>query len=230
MFDGRPLSALAVACLLLGVAAVGGVDSGAYLADDAAAGGNVAGGVLDVKLAETGPATQDGTVDESRADALRRTWADYDHAALGGDSATNAIALNTTGDVAVTTVNLTFSYAENDSGSGDGNPTKTARTMEVANATYGGTDLTASVIADENGNGRLDVEDLTLGSTAENLSTLSGFGAGENVSFELTVSGDADLLSGVDTGDGIDIGLTVRGETSSYADRDESVNNTIRYA
>lgn len=230
MFDGRPLSALAVACLLLGVAAVGGVDSGAYLADDAAAGGNVAGGVLDVKLAETGPATRDGTVDESRADALHRTWADYDHSALGGDSVTNTVALNATGDVAVTTVNLTVSYAENDSDGGDGDPTETARTMEVANATYGGTDLTASVIADENGNGRIDAADLTLGSTAGNLSALSGFGAGESVSLEITLSGDADLLSGVDAGDGIDLELTVRGETSSYVDRDESTNNTIRYA
>lgn len=230
MFDCRPLPVAAVVCLLVGTAAFGTtVHSGAYLSDDAAGAGNLQAGVLDVKLSEVGHPTGDGTADERGEDRLHRTWGDYNHSVLGADSVTNTVEVNTSGDLAVDTVNVSVSYAENDSASDDGNAANTSRTIEVTNVTYDGRDLTAADLTDQNGNGLLDLADLTHGSNADNLSSLSGFGSDGSASLTITFSGEADTLDGVGSGDGVDVRVDVRGEAASFADSDDSINNTIRY-
>lgn len=145
----------------------------AFYADAAATRENaVAGGVLDVKLSEVGPATQESTTDETRSDAVRDTWEDANHATDGSETVSNVLAVNNSAsDLVADRANLTISFVENDSGIGAtaGNAPNTSRTIGITKFTYAGTDLLASAVADENGNDRIDLEDLTLGETASNL-------------------------------------------------------------
>lgn len=228
---GVSFGLLPVVMVCVAVATLQG--AGAFYADAAVSQDNtVGGGLLDGKLSEVGPATQESTTDETRSDAVEDTWEDTSHATGGSETTSNVLAVNNSDStVAAEWVNLTISYAENDSGIGAtaGNAANTTRTIEITGFTYDGTDLLASTVADENGNGRLDVEDLTLGETATNLSSLSGIGATETANVSLDLSGEAALLGGVGSGDGVDITVSITLHASSFADRDESVDNTIRY-
>lgn len=205
----------------------------ALLADGDASGSNgVSGGSLDLKLAEVGNATQDGTDDEQATDAVVDTWEDRSHATDGSEAVRNALALNNSeSSVAADRVNVTVGYAENDTDLGSGgNPDRTARTVEVTRFVYDGGDLLESEVSDRNANGIVDVEDLTNGTNARNLSSLSGPGPGETVALNLTLSGKADLLSGVGTGDGIDAELEIRVHAGGFAESDRARDNTLRYA
>jgi predicted ribosomally synthesized peptide with SipW-like signal peptide len=219
------LVALAVAGIVPGTAA--------WLTDsDASTGNTVEAGVSDLKLSEIGPATRDSTTDETRTDAVTDTWEDLSHdETLGEAPVNNTLALNNSASsLAASRVNATVSYAENDSALGSsGNPDRTARTIRVVECIYGGTDLVGSEITDENGNGRIDLEDTTMGETKRNLSSLSGVPAGGGVDLTLSFDGDRGLLTGVAGGDGLDITVEVRTH-ASFVDRDTSRDNTIRYA
>ncbi|WP_435177320.1 hypothetical protein [Halorussus sp. AFM4] len=204
----------------------------ALLTDTGAAGNNgVSGGVLDLKLSEVGPPTQDGTADERTADDVVDTWEDRSHATDGSEIVENELALNNSASsIAADRVNVTVAFAENDTDLGSGgNANATARTVEVTRFVYDGTDLVGSSLTDMNGNGIVDVADTTNGSNAENLSSLSGVGASGIVSVNASLSGRADLLSGVGSADGIDVEVRIRVHARGYADRDVSRNNTIRY-
>lgn len=205
----------------------------ALLADTDVSGNNgVDGGVLDLKLSEVGAATQDSTADEQSADAIADTWEDRSHATDGSDTVENAVALNNSeSSVAADRVNVTVSYVENDTDLGSGgNAYKTARTIEVTTFTYDGAELVGTELTDVNGNGIVDAEDLTNGTNAENLSSLSGVAAGETVTLEVGLSGKSGLLDSVGSGDGIDVEVRVRIHAGGFAETDPSTDNTVIYA
>lgn len=207
--------------------------SGAFFANTGSASQNaIQGGVLDLKLTESGPTNGEGsTTDESEVDTVYDTWEGTAHDSLGGDNVSNTLTLdNNASTVDATRVNITVTFAENDSSTNDGNVPNTSRTMEVTGFKYDGTNLVGSELTDQNGNGQLDVEDLTLGSNADNLSSLSGVAADESTTLTLYLSGSADLIAGVGSGDGIDITVAIRVHASGFTDADRSVNNTIQYA
>lgn len=207
--------------------------SGALFTDTDHAGSNgIDGGLLDVKLTEIGPtSTTESTTDEREADAVFETWRDTTHDTFGNDDVSNTLLLNNTAStVAVTRTNVTVSFVENDSDADDGNERDTARTIEVTEFAYDETDLTNGALTDQNANNRLDVEDLTLGSNVESLSTLSGMTAGESRNLTVAFSGSAGLLTGVGSDDGIDLTVEIRVHSDGYNDADRSKENTIQYA
>lgn len=218
----------------LGLAVLVGIpQSGAFLTNAGAANQNpIHGGVLDLKLTETGPTNGEGsTTDESAVDIAHDTWEDTAHDALGGDNVSNTLTLdNNASTVGATRVNISVSSGENDSDTNDGNAPNTSQTIEVTGFVYGGTDLAGNELTDQNGNSQVDVEDLSLGTNVENLSSLSGVAAGDSTTLTIHLSGSADLIAGVGSGDGIDITITVRVHARSFTEADRSVNNTIRYA
>lgn len=228
--------ALGALCLVmnLGLAAViTPLYAGAYLTNTGIASQNaVHGGVLDLKLSETGPTNGEGsTTDESGVDVAHDTWEDTAHDTLGADTVSNTLEVsNAASTVRAARVNVTITFDENDSSSDDGDAPNASRTIEVTSFEYGGTDLIGSELTDQNGNGRLDVEDLTLGSNAKNLSSRSGLAAGGSTGLLIELSGSADLINGVGTEDGIDIAVTVRVYARSFTDVDRSMDNTIQYA
>lgn len=204
----------------------------AFLGDRGVSGQNRAhGGTLDVKLDETGPANQDSTTDESGADVVHDTWEDLDHSTDGSDVVNNTLAVNNTASsLDARTVNVSVSFAENDTSLGTGgNANDTATTIGVEAFVYDGTDLVGTDLTDQNGNGKVDVSDLTFGSNAANLSALSGVGSTDSVSLTVRFSGTAGLLDSP-SGDGIDLSFAVRGTRASLVDEDTAVDSTIRYA
>lgn len=226
---------LAVACLGMLLAHPGGVTA-AFVFDLDTSGANpVAGGTLDTKLTEVGPATQDGTTDEAGEDGIEDTWQDLEHdSALSSDTAVNNTVQinNTDSSLNADRVNVTVTYVENDSEGSltSGNADETARTLVVESLTHKGTELVGSEVVDENGNDNVDLEDLTLGETATNLSRLSGIAATTTADLRVSLNGGAGLLSGVSGGDGVTITITVQAENAGFADADVSGSNTIRYA
>ncbi len=229
--DPKLVSLWLVLVVSVGGLAVDPVLTAAYFHDvDSAANNTVSGGVVDPKLSEAGPATQNSTTDESGTDAVRDTWEDLMHPTDGSQNVNNTVELSTTDSMLdVSSVNVTVSYAENDSGGTGGNGDSTASTVEVVSLVYNGSELVGSELTDQNGNGIVDVEDLTNGSNADALSSLNGIPAGGNRSLHVSLSGKATLLDGVTMGDGLDVTVTFRAERSSYVDEDRSSNNTVLY-
>jgi hypothetical protein len=196
----------------------------------------VAATVLDLKLSEVGAATEDSTTDETGADLIAETWADSNHdELLGNEPVENTLRTdNSNSAVAADSIGIEVTYVEADDGSTDGDVDDTASTMVLDAFSYGGTSLLGSEIADENGNGEYDVEDLTLGETASNLSHLSGLTASGTADLRIIIDGDTGLLGGlldpIGSGDGLDITVTVTARAGGFKDADESRNNTIIYA
>jgi hypothetical protein len=220
-----------VVCVLVAVSTAPGAVA-LFTDGDASTANTVAAGTLDLKLSEVGPATQDSTTDETKEDAVADTGDDLTHdETLGEPSVNNTLTLdNSRSSLDANRVNVTVSYAENDSAVGTpGNADRTARRIQINEFVYNGTDLVGSKITDENGNERIDIEDLEFGDTKRNLSSLSGVASGSSVDMTVSFEGERDLLTGVTGGDGIDITVEVRAH-ASFVDRDVSSNNTIRYA
>lgn len=215
--------------VVLVVAAVASPPALAFVADtDASTGNTVEAGVLDLALTEAGPATQESTTDESGADLVTDTWEDTSH--TDSDTVNNTLVLENNRSSLAAGVNVTVSYAERDGSLGTaGNADNTSRTVKVVEFVYDGTDLVGTEIADENGNGRVDVEDLTLGETATNLSSLPPIAAGGTANLTIALDGNVALLDGVGSDDGVDIRFDVRAEASSFGDPDRSADNTIVY-
>lgn len=225
---------LAVACLGMLLAHPGGV-AAAFVFDLDTSGANpVAGGTLDTKLTEVGSATQDGTTDEAEEDGIEDTWQDLEHdSALSSDTAVNnTVRIDNTGSsLDADRVNVTVTYVENDSSlvtSGTtGNADETARTLVVESLTYKDTDRLGSEVVDENNDGDVDLEDLTLGQTASNLSQLSGLTASGTADLRIVIDGDSGLVR---SGDGLDITVTITARAGGFEDADKSRNSTIIYA
>ena len=225
---------LAVACLGMLLTHPGGVTAAFVLDVDTSGANPVAGGTLDTKLTEVGPATQDSTTDEAGEDSIDDTWQDLEHdSVLNSDAAvSNTVRIDNTGSsLDADHVNVTVTYFESDGSLGTpGNADETARTLVVESLTYKGTELVGSGVVDENNNGDVDLEDLTLGETASNLSRLSGVSATATADLRVSLNGDAGLLLSVSGGDGLTITITIRAENAGFADADISKNDTIRYA
>lgn len=202
-----------------------------YADADASDRNTLQAGSLDLKLAESGPTNGQGsTTDENGSDTVYHTWEDTNHDTLGGDTVTNTLTLNNSrSTLGIEHVNITVEYAENDGPDGSGgNAMNTSRTIEVTEFTYAGNDLTAN-LSDANGDGSLDVDDLTRDANADALSGLAGVQNGGTVNLTASFSGATDLIDGVSTDDGVDITVTVNGSKRSYVDADVSEHNTIRY-
>lgn len=231
MSTSSSLTALGALALIVVVAIAPIQSSVALLANTAVANQNpVHGGTLDLKLSERGPATQDSTTDEISGDLVSDTWEDPTHNTLGTDNVSNTLEIdNSASTLAASMVNITISYTENDSETDDGNAVNTSQTLEVTAFSYDGDDFTDTELTDQNGNGRLDVDDLSRGSNAENLSTLTGIAGGQTAKVTIAVSGSTGLIGGVQSGDGIDITVELQVQTRSFADTDHSTNNTIQY-
>ena len=217
-------------CVLVAVSTAPGAVA-LFTDGDASTANTVEAGTADLKLSEVGPTTRDSTTDETMEDAVADTWEDLTHdETLGEPPVNNTLTLdNSRSSLDANRVNVTVSYAENDSAVGTpGNADRTARTIEINEFVYNGTDLVGSKITDENGNERVDVEDLEFGDTKRNLSSLSGVASGNSVDMTVSFEGERDLLTGVSEDDGIDITIEIRAH-ASFVDRDVSSNNTIRY-
>lgn len=226
-----PFGSVLVVALCCGlVVASHGV--GAYFADQAAGESTIAGSTLDAKLSES--AGTGVMHDETGADTVNDTWEDPNHDVAGGRTVTNTLTVDATAaDLDTTRTALVVTFVENDTGgvtATPGNEVETARTLVIDALSYDGQDLLAGAVGDENANGRIDLEDLTLGETATNLTALPGMASGGSADLSLTITGTADLLTSVRSADGIDIELRVGSHAGSLADIDRSRNNTIQYA
>lgn len=207
----------------------------AYVVDGEASSQNtVSGGILDGKLSEVGAATQGSTLDELLEDTLNETWKDTSHESILSLSAAvnNTVRVNNTASsLPADRVNVTVSYTESDGSlGGSGNADKTAQTLTIESFKYQNTELVGTKIVDENGDGSVDIYDLTIGETATNISQLSGVSAGGTADLHLSINGDAGLLSGVGGDDGVNIQVTIQAENASFEDADVSQDNVIRYA
>ena len=226
---------LAVVLLFVAISALGGPTGYtlAYSADRDLGGNNtVQGGTLDFKLAEIGPSNDESTVDEAGVDRLVGTWTDLQHRdGSDNDTVYNTIELDSAqSTLSADRVGLSLTYAENDTASGaGGNVDATARTFEIRSFEYGGRELVGTEIADENGNGVVDVEDATLGPSATNLTSLGGVPAGETAALTLELSGNSTRGAGTGSGDGLDVTLEIRVHASAFAETDYGTKNTIRY-
>lgn len=219
------------ALLLLVVTPLAPPGSSAFLTDASTVGGNTAQiGTFDAALSEEGPHTENSTVDEQSVDEARDTWEDYSHENESVDPVNNTLRIENPSTTYDTDhVNITFTYAQNDSGVNDlvDDSTETAKSLNVSVLEYGGTDLLSQRVTDTNGNGALDVDDVA----AANLSRLGGISAGGNKTLTMSVSGDSTSNNNVAGGDGIDFLVEIELATrTSWRDTDRSTDNTIQYS
>ncbi len=170
--------------LFIGMAGIGTL---AYFSDiETSTGNTLAAGTLDLKTGGT--------------DGVSGTLVATDMAP-GVIVGPATIVLNNIGSVAGSSLDLSFSYVETD---GTPNPIdmtadQTAAMIEVTTLNYGGSILGS--VADGNGNGWVDIEDLTAGLA------LAGIGAGSNQVFQIAVRLRAGT-SGDYQADGITITMT----------------------
>lgn len=222
--------------------------SGAFLSDtEQATDNSVAAGTVDVKLSEVGPATENSTTDDQSVDTATATWLDSEHEDAGGgrdDVVNNTLQIEDgASSRSIGRVNLTVTYAENDSDGPEGNADVTARSMVIETLTYRDQDLVGSVVVDENGNGHVDLEDLTLGDTADNLSTLEGFGSSTGAGLTLAINGEVSAFQGAPdpgggpgggsggaSGEGIEFTVIVRCTGGGFSDADRSTDNVVIHA
>lgn len=195
-------------------------------------GGVTEGGVLDLKLSEVGPATAASTTDDTQRDTVRDTFEDLTYVSSDTLQIGNTLRVeNTASSLPIEQISVVVSYTESDGVVGQsGNANATARTISIDQFTYNDMNLLNTIIQDENGNGRIDIEDLTLGGTKQNLTAISSLQAGDTADLTITLSGDVMAAESIGSEDGLNITIQLQGSTRSFTDRDTSINNTIRYA
>lgn len=185
---------------------------------------------VDGKLSEIGPATQNGTIDETKADTAGDTWEDHSHENGTTDEVSNTLELaNPNATAEITHVNISISYVQNDSDVEDliDDSNATAESMNVSVFEYNGTDLVATELEDVNNNSRIDLDDAARSGPTR----LDGIGADDAANLTLTLVGDATRNDNIVGGDGIDFTVTIEWAVApSWRDADRSVNNTIQYA
>lgn len=173
--------------LLIGMTGIG---TWAYFIDIETSQGNTfAAGTLDLK-------TDD-------ADGVSQTLL-ATNMAPGDTVGPETIILNNTGSVEGSSLDLAFSYIENDGSPNPANKSAndTAAMMEVITLNYGGASILGSV-SDGNTNGYKDIQDLTT----SDLSGRSGIGASANKVFEIAIK-LRDGTSGDFQADGITVTMT----------------------
>ncbi len=178
---------LTIAFMLL--ISMGGIGTWAYFQDTETSTGNVlAAGTLDLKTDDA-----DGVTQTLYASNLKP-----------GDIVPGSIALKNTGSVAGSSVDLVFTYGENDTSPNPSPMTAdaTAAVIEVTTLTLEGYDLLGGV-SDGNSNLYIDIEDLKNA----NVSDPTGIDASGTKAFIITVQLRADT-SGDFQYDGINITMT----------------------
>jgi hypothetical protein len=120
------------------------------------------------------------------------------------------IQLSNSGTVNGATLNISFAYQENDNANQNGTANMTAdqvaQVMQVTTLTCGTTlPSLLSTLTDTNGNGYIDVQDLTT--NGSKLTGLAGLNAGTSKPFDITVI-LRDGISNDFQGDGITITVT----------------------
>jgi spore coat-associated protein N len=179
---------LSIALILL--TGISGIGTWAYFNDIETSSGNVlAAGTLDLKTNDT-----DGVSQTLLASNMEP----------GDTVGPETIILKNSGSVDGSSLDLSFTYSENDAGV---NPTNrnandTAATIELTTLKYNGTSLLSSV-TDNNTNGYRDIQDLQ----DADLSGQSGIAAQANKDFEIAIQ----ARTGVSTdfqADGITITMT----------------------
>ena len=169
---------------------ISGIGTWAYFSDvETATGNQLAAGTLDLKTDDV-----DGVTQTLFATKM----------APGDAKASENITLKNTGSLAGTTLDLVFSYVENDSSPNpvDRNADDTAANIEVTALNYGGSSLLSSV-SDNNSNEYTDVEDLKNA----DLSGQSGIDPSASKDFEIAVTLRAETGKDLQA-DGIDITMT----------------------
>ena len=179
---------LAIAIMLsLGMSGIG---TWAYFSDvETATGNTLAAGTLDLKTDDV-----DGVTQTLFATKM----------APGDSKASENITLKNSGSLAGSTLDLAFSYVENDSSPNpvDRNADDTAANIEVTALNYGGSSLLGSV-SDNNSNEYTDIFDLKMA----DLSGQIGIDASASKEFGITVK--LKEATGNDfQADGIDITMT----------------------
>jgi len=167
-----------------------GIGTWAYFSDvETSTGNQLAAGTLDLKTDDV-----DGVTQTLFATKM----------APGDTKASENITLKNSGSLAGTTLDLVFSYVENDSSPNpvDRNADDTAANIEVTALNYGGSSLLSS-ISDNNTNGYKDVEDLKN----EDLSGQSGIDPSASKDFGITAKLREETGNDFQA-DGIDITMT----------------------
>ncbi len=169
---------------------ISGIGTWAYFSDvETATGNQMAAGTLDLKTDDV-----DGVTQTLFATKMQP----------GDNVASENITLKNAGSLTGATLDLVFSYVEND---GAANPVNisadaTAAYIEVTTLNYGGEDLLSSV-SDNNTNGYKDIEDLKN----EDLSGQSGIESSASKDFEIAVTLRTETSKDLQA-DGIDITMT----------------------
>jgi len=182
----KKILGLTIAFMLL--IGMGGIGTWAYFQDTETSTGNVfAAGTLDLKTNDF-----DGVTQTLSASNLKP-----------GDSVPGSITLRNAGTVAGSTLDLAFSYIESDDIPNPTNMTadETAAMIEVTTLTYAA--LSIIPIDGTNGNGWIDMQDLT----EANLTDQAGINGGLSEDFVITVQLRAGT-SGDFQSDGINITMT----------------------
>lgn len=184
----KKILGLTVALLLL--SGMTGIGTWAYFSDTETSSGNqMAAGTLDLKTND-----MDGVSQTLFAVNMEP----------GDIVSSEIITLKNAGSVAGTTVDLAFSYVENDlsANPADMSADATAARIEVTVLKYDGLSLLAGV-TDTNSNGFRDIQDLTN----SDLSGQSGIGAQATKEFEITVKSKIDTSNDFQD-DGITVTMT----------------------
>ncbi len=184
----KKILGLTIAFMLL--IGMGGIGTWAYFQDTETVTGNVlAAGTLDLKTNDV-----DGVTQTLYASNLKP-----------GDSVSGSITLKNAGTVSGSTLDLVFSYVEND----DITPNppnmtadETAAVIEVTTLDYGGSSLLGSV-SDGNSNLYIDIEDLKNA----DLTGQTGIDASATKDFTITVQFRGDASHDFQS-DGINITIT----------------------
>lgn len=200
---------------------------------DRSNGNTVTAGSVDPKLNEIGPATENGTTDETNVDRVSDTWEDYSHVNGTREPVNNTLNLtnpNTT--YPVQHVNISIEYVQNDTSglvdSVSSDVDQTAKTINITTLTYNGTEQVGTTITDANGNGRITLYDLA--SIGEVILDGGGIPVNKTVQFRMSLSGDAGLNSDTGEGDGIDFTLYLEYTAAgSWRDTDDTYGNTVQY-
>jgi spore coat-associated protein N len=182
---------LGLIIVLLLMAGMSGLSTWAFFTDVETSSGNVlAAGTLDLKTDD-----QDGVSQTLIATNMRR----------GDIVGPEIIILKNSGSLASSTIDISFSYIENDSSPNPVNMSAddTASLIAVTILKYDEANI-LTYVDDDNSNGYIDVYDLA---TTSNLAGLPGIASGATKNFEIAVQLNENV-TGQYQADGIDITMT----------------------
>ncbi len=122
---------------------------------------------------------------------------------------TGNITLTNDGSLDANVLNITVTFVENDNAYSTGNATdmtanETAAMLQVTTLTYGGTDILAANVSDDNSNGWKDLDDVANA----DLSSLAGINASASKDFIITIQARGSEMTNSYQNDGVDVTFT----------------------